>query len=109
MKICAFPRLALAVSLSLLCFGVSDLEIAGRDDAHAGYEIRFSEARADPVDRRVARRTSRRTARRVSRRHAYYTALPRGCLWRAPYHVCGGIYYQPQVVDGRTVYIIVTP
>ena len=59
--------------------------------------------------RRAVRRTARRTTRRVSRRHNYYYGLPTGCAWRAPYHYCGGVYYQEQVVDGQTVYIIVTP
>lgn len=55
--------------------------------------------------RRVARRTARRTTRRFTRRHA----LPRGCRWRAPYHYCGGVYYQPVVEGGTTVYIVVYP
>lgn len=53
----------------------------------------------------VARRTTRRTLRRLH----YYSALPAGCYWRAPYHYCGGIYYEPSVQNGQTVYIIVNP
>jgi len=53
----------------------------------------------------VARRTTRRTLRRLH----YYSALPAGCYWRAPYHYCGGIYYEPVIQDGTTVYIIVNP
>ncbi len=53
----------------------------------------------------VARRTTRRTVRRIR----YYNALPVGCYWRAPYHYCGGVYYQPTVQNGQTVYIIVNP
>ncbi len=53
----------------------------------------------------VARRTTRRTHRRMH----YYSALPAGCYWRAPYHYCGGIYYEPSVQNGQTVYIIVNP
>lgn len=56
--------------------------------------------------RRVARRTSRRTTRRTVRR---LTVLPAGCAWRAPYHYCGGVYYQPVVEGGTTVYVVVTP
>jgi len=53
----------------------------------------------------VARRTTRRTVRRIH----YYSVLPAGCYWRAPYHYCGGVYYQPQVQNGTTVYIIINP
>ena len=53
----------------------------------------------------VARRTTRRTVRRVN----YYSVLPAGCGWRAPYHYCGGIYYEPVVQGGQTTYIIVNP
>ena len=53
----------------------------------------------------VARRTTRRTVRRIN----YYSVLPAGCYWRAPYHYCGGIYYEPVVQDGTTVYIIINP
>lgn len=55
--------------------------------------------------RRVSRRTSRRTSRRVARRHS----LPAGCAWRAPYHYCGGVYYQAVKEGGTTVYIVVNP
>jgi hypothetical protein len=37
------------------------------------------------------------------------TVLPAGCAWRAPYHYCGGVYYQPVVEGGATVYIVVNP
>ena len=53
----------------------------------------------------VTRRTTRRTVARIS----YYSALPAGCYWRAPYHYCGGIYYEPVVQGGQTTYIIVNP
>ncbi len=55
--------------------------------------------------RRATRRVARRTTRRVIRRHT----LAAGCLWRAPYHYCGGVYYQPIVESGATVYIVVYP
>ncbi len=53
----------------------------------------------------------RRTARRVVVRRAVIrrTVLPRSCLWRAPYHYCGGVYYQPIVESGTTVYVVVYP
>lgn len=56
--------------------------------------------------RHAARRTARRTTRRTVRR---LTRLPAGCYWRAPYHYCGGVYYQPVVEGGTTVYIVVNP
>ena len=55
--------------------------------------------------RRTARRVARRTTRRVIRRHS----LAHGCVWRAPYHYCGGVYYEPIVESGVTVYIVVYP
>ncbi|HEY8279689.1 MAG TPA: hypothetical protein VIH99_08700 [Bdellovibrionota bacterium] len=58
------------------------------------------------TNRMVARRTSRRTARRVTRR-SYYSSLPGGCAWSAPYYVCAGTRYQPVFEDGSTVYVIV--
>ncbi len=59
--------------------------------------------------RRVARRTARRTSRRTSARMNYYQTLPARCVWRPPYHYCGGVYYEPVVQSGVTVYVIVTP
>ena len=60
--------------------------------------------------RHAARRTGRRTARRTTRRTVRrLTRLPAGCYWRAPYHYCGGVYYQPIVESGTTVYIVVNP
>lgn len=55
------------------------------------------------------RRTARRTARRTTRRQNYYNALPGGCVRRGAYYYCGGVYYQPIVQNGATVYIIVNP
>lgn len=72
----------------------------------------FTPAVAQPARRsvrRTARRTSRRTARRTSARYNYYNRLPAGCVWRSPYHYCGGVYYQQVVHNGAQVYIIVTP
>ena len=55
------------------------------------------------------RRVARRTARRTSRRQAYLRSLPAGCALRGAYHYCGGVYYQPVVQSGTTVYVVVTP
>lgn len=58
--------------------------------------------------RRVARRTARRTTRRTAARWAYYSHLPAGgCYWVSWYYNCAGVYYQPVVEDGVTVYVIV--
>ena len=59
--------------------------------------------------RRHARRTTRRIARRTTRRIIRRNSLPYGCAWRAPYHYCGGVYYEPIVESGTTVYIIIYP
>ncbi|MEM6677932.1 MAG: hypothetical protein AAF675_08675 [Pseudomonadota bacterium] len=59
--------------------------------------------------RAQSRRVARRTARRTSRRQDYIRSLPAGCVLRGAYHYCGGVYYQPVVQSGTTVYIIVTP
>ncbi len=50
---------------------------------------------------------ARRTTRRVVVRRAVIrrAVLPRSCLWRAPYHYCGGVYYQPY----EGAYIVVYP
>jgi len=53
------------------------------------------------------RRVARRTARRTTRRNTYINTLPAGCVRRNAYWYCGGIYYQPVVQDGRTVYVVV--
>ncbi len=54
--------------------------------------------------RRTARRPSRRTTRRVVRRHSIS-----GCSHYRAYYNCGGVYYQPIVESGTTVYIVVNP
>jgi hypothetical protein len=93
---------------------VADLEI--RSERAAGGTATLvpgiATAEAGPrlrQNRRVARRTARRTARRVNRRQNYFNALPGGCVLRAGYHYCGGVYYQPLVQGGRTVYVVVNP
>ena len=90
------------------------VEIEIRDVGGLGLEVTLAvpsaEARigrpATPLSvAGVARRTTRRTVRRIN----YYSVLPAGCGWRAPYHYCGGIYYEPTYQNGREVYIIVNP
>ncbi|MDN3720206.1 hypothetical protein QW131_15845 [Roseibium salinum] len=54
--------------------------------------------------RNVARRTSRRTTRRVVNR----TSVA-GCNAYRAYYNCGGVYYQPVVQNGTTVYVVVNP
>jgi hypothetical protein len=56
--------------------------------------------------RRTARRTARRTSRRTTRR---LNTLPGGCARRSGYYYCGGVYYQPIVENGSTVYVVVNP
>lgn len=75
--------------------------VPGIATAEAGQRLRQS--------RRVARRTARRTSRRVNRRQNHLDALPGGCVLRAGYQYCGGVYYQPLVQGGRTVYVVVNP
>ena len=72
-----------------------------------GPRISLGMSQAEALPRhRVARRTARRTSRRVARRHA---VLPGGCPLVGLYYYCGGVYYQPVVESGQTVYIVVTP
>ncbi len=70
-------------------------------------EVSISKAHAARRGRghRTGRRVARRTTRRVIRRHT----LPGGCVWRAPYHYGGGVYYEPVVESGTTIYIVVYP
>ncbi|WP_026379556.1 hypothetical protein [Afifella pfennigii] len=92
----------------LLGFSLSMPSDGGEDGGKAAVSIELAmpSALAQPYHNRgVARRTARRTSRRVVRRNT----LPAGCAWRAPYHYCGGVYYQPVVESGRTVYIVVNP
>lgn len=65
----------------------------------------FAQARPVAATRGTARRTARRTTRRVVRRNT----LPAGCVRRGAYYYCGGVYYQPVVEGGATVYIVVNP
>ena len=105
---------------TLLAGGIAVAALFGTDvvpsqgSGESRITVSGSTAEAGPRERRRAarrkvRRTARRTARRVERRNDYLRSLPGGCVWRAPYHYCRGIYYRPAVVDGVNVFIIVTP
>jgi hypothetical protein len=96
---------------ALVAFSI-DVDIRGFDGARLDVTLAVQSAEArigrptTPLSvAGVARRTTRRTVRRMH----YYNALPAGCIWRAPYHYCGGIYYEPVVQNGQNVYIIVNP
>ena len=54
---------------------------------------------------RTTRRVARRTTRRIIRRHT----LPNKCAWQDPYYYCGGVYYEPIVESGTTIYIVIYP
>ncbi len=80
--------------------------VSGRSGLTMPVEVMFSKAYAG---RGHARRSTRRVARRTTMRVIRITTLPGRCAWRAPYHYCGGVYYEPIVESGTTVYIIVYP
>jgi hypothetical protein len=82
------------------------IENTGQKSTQVSFGVGEAVAGSRSQTRRVARRTARRTSRRVSRRHA---ALPSGCPLAGAYYYCGGVYYQPVVEGGTTVYVIVTP
>ncbi len=107
-----FKKILLSVALGCSVGLLADarIETTGQKSTQisfgVGEAVARSVARHRGQTRRVARRTSRRTSRRVSHR---YSALPRGCPFGGAYYYCGGVYYQPVVESGSTVYIIVTP
>ena len=95
------------IGCALVFAGSMDFDtVSGRSGLTMSVEVEFSKADAA---RRHARRTTRRVARRTTRRVIRRNSLPHGCAWRAPYHYCGGVYYEPIVESGTTVYIIVYP
>lgn len=81
---------------------------AERRDVVRGY--RKKEARQD---RRQTRRIVRRTMRRIDRNDWHVAYLPGACIIEAvtgiDFYRCGGKYYEPVLLDGREVYVIVTP
>lgn len=103
-----FKRILFSVVLGCSVGLLADarIETTGQKITQISFGVGEAVAGGRGETRRVARRTSRRTSRRVARRHA---ALPRGCPLAGAYYYCGGVYYQPVVESGTTVYIIVTP
>ena len=80
--------------------------VSGPRGVTEAIELTISKAYAG---RRHARRTTRRVARRTTHRVIRRHTLAAGCAWHAPYHYCGGVYYQPIVESGTTVYIVIYP
>lgn len=77
-------------------------------DGWSTVTLSMSQAEAQRA-RRSVRRTARRTARRTSARMNYRQSLPGGCVRRRAYYYCGGLYYEPVVQGGQTVYVVVNP
>ncbi len=98
--------LSVALGCSVGLLADARIETTGQKSTQISFGVGEAVARSLGQTRRVARRTSRRTSRRVARR---YSALPRGCPLVGYYYYCGGVYYQPVVESGSTVYVIVTP
>ena len=95
------------IGCALIFAGSIDFNrVSGPRGVTEAIELTISKAYAA---RRHARRTTRRVARRTTRRVIRRHTLSAGCLWRAPYHYCGGVYYEPIVESGTTVYIVVYP
>lgn len=70
--------------------------------------ISFGVEKAYARGRSVARRTSRRVTRRTVSRVASRTSIA-GCGLYNSYYNCGGVYYQPIVQNGTTVYVVINP
>ena len=108
-------RLLVTVALAALLAAAPGLEI--RTERAAPYAPLTAIIAIDAADAVVGRPltpgsvagVSRRTARRTVRRQAYIHSLPGGCPLRGAYYYCGGVYYQPVVQNGATVYIVVNP
>lgn len=98
--------LSVALGCSVGLLADARIETTGQKSTQISFGVGEAVAGGFGQTRRVARRTSRRTSRRVARR---YSALPRGCPLAGAYYYCGGVYYQPVVESGTTVYVIVTP
>ncbi len=98
-------RILIAAAVACTAVFFNEFRVERTGDQGPSISLGVSEAEALPRHR-VSRRTARRTSRRVSRRHA---VLPVGCPLTGAYYYCGGIYYQPVVESGKTVYVVVTP
>ncbi len=96
--------LAFIVCALVLVGNVHFKRVLGPSGLTMPVEVTVSEAYAGRHHRR-GRRIARRTTIRVIR----HLTLPRSCVWYAPYHYCGGVYYQPIVESNVTVYIVVNP
>lgn len=93
-----------AVALAALSLGfVAEVSMEPAPTA-TQLAVALTVGQAHAAPRNVARRTSRRTARRVVRRNSVA-----GCAPYRAYYNCGGVYYQPVVENGTTVYIVVNP
>ena len=99
-------RILIAAAVACTAVFFTEFRVERTGDQAPRISFGVSQAEALPYHRRVARRTARRTSRRVARRHA---VLPGGCPLVGLYYYCGGVYYQPVVESGQTVYIVVTP
>jgi hypothetical protein len=99
-------RILIAAAVACTAVFFTEFRVEHTGDERPRVSLGVSEAEALPYHRRVARRTARRTSRRVARRHAF---LPAGCPLMGAYYYCGGVYYQPVVEQGKTVYVVVTP
>ena len=98
-------RILIAAAVACTAVFFTEFRVERTGDQGPRISLGVSEAEALPRHR-VARRTARRTSRRVARRHA---VLPAGCPLVGLYYYCGGVYYQPVVESGKTVYVVVTP
>ena len=99
-------RILIAVAVACTAGFFTEFRVEHTGDQGPRISLGVRQAEAAPYHRRVARRTARRTSRRVARRHAF---LPAGCPLTGAYYYCGGVYYQPVVESGTTVYVVVTP
>ena len=96
------------VGCALVFAGSIDFNrVSGTRGVTEAIELTISKAYAGR--RGHGHRATRRVARRTMRRVIRITTLPGRCAWHAPYHYCGGVYYEPIVESGTTVYIVVYP
>ncbi len=102
-------RILIAAAVACTAGFFTELRVEHIGDQDRSISLGVRQAEALPrhrMARRTSRRVARRTSRRVARRHAY---LPAGCPLTGAYYYCGGVYYQPVVESGSTVYVVVTP
>ncbi len=112
MRGASFITKALAGAVAAIVAFSAEIEIRGVGGARSDVTLAVPSAEARigrPATPLSVAGVARRSTRRAVRRTYYYSALPAACYWRAPYHYCGGIYYQSVIQEGATVYIIVNP